>query len=324
MELMSAGCEMSGQNRWDHVQARVGYRRGEHRVAPGLYRFGQPSRASPVLASANYTLSFDALRTSLRGIDAYILVLDTKGINVWCAAGKGTFGTEEMVSRIRDTSLAEVVDHRRIVLPQLGAPGVAAHQVKKETGFTVEYGPVRAADIPEYLRLGHATEEMRRVNFPLKDRAVLTPVEVVQSLKYLLPAMVLLFLVGGIGGAMIAVAAVLGGAVLFPLLLPYLPTREFSSKGLILGAALSLPFSYQHAVGSALPLWTVALFALALAMMMAAVVGYIGLNFTGCSTYASRTGVRKEIFRWMPVMVGMLIVGAVLMIVTLGFGEGWF
>jgi len=84
-------------NRLDHFLARWGVNRMAHRVEPGLYRLGNPTPDSPVFASANYTLSFDALRSTLAGIDSYILVLDTKGINVWCAAGKGTFGTEDLV-----------------------------------------------------------------------------------------------------------------------------------------------------------------------------------------------------------------------------------
>jgi CO dehydrogenase/acetyl-CoA synthase gamma subunit (corrinoid Fe-S protein) len=71
------------------------------------------------------------------------LILDTKGINVWCAAGKGTFGTDELVSRISKTGLSKIILHRKLVLPQLGAPGVSAHEVTKQTGFSVVYGPVR-------------------------------------------------------------------------------------------------------------------------------------------------------------------------------------
>ena len=75
-------------NRWDHFLARWAFDRGGHRVAPGLYALGKPTADSPVFVSANYALSFDALREALAGRDSYILVLDTKGINVWCAAGK--------------------------------------------------------------------------------------------------------------------------------------------------------------------------------------------------------------------------------------------
>jgi CO dehydrogenase/acetyl-CoA synthase gamma subunit (corrinoid Fe-S protein) len=114
-------------DRLDHVKARWGYRRDRHRVDPGLYGLGEPGRSSPVFVTANYTLSFDALRSALVGRDAYLLVLDTAGINVWCAAGKGTFGTDELVRRIEAVGLHQVVDHRLLILPQLGAPGVAAH-----------------------------------------------------------------------------------------------------------------------------------------------------------------------------------------------------
>jgi hypothetical protein len=322
--ITTVSSDLDGGDRWDHLQARVGYRRSQHLVAPGLYKAGDPTRASPVFVSANYTLSFDALRTSLKGIDAYILVLDTKGINVWCAAGKGTFGTKEIIAKVGETGLADVVDHRKLILPQLSAPGVAAHEVKKEMGFTVEYGPVRAMDIPEYLRIGKATDEMRRVTFPLKDRALLTPVELVQSLKYLVPAVLLLFLVGGSVAAAIAVVAVLGGTVLFPLLLPYLPTNEFTSKGLVLGMVLSVPFLSFYLINSVGAQWATLLLCASVLLLMAAVVGYFGLNFTGCSTYASRTGVRREIYRWMPVMATMLIIGAVLLTISIGSQMGWY
>jgi hypothetical protein len=322
--ISAVSTDLDRGDHWDHLQARVGYRRSLHLVAPGLYTVGDPDRSSPVFVSANYTLSFDALRTSLTGIDGYLLVLDTKGINVWCAAGKGTFGTMELVTKVRETGLADIVDHRKLILPQLGAPGVSAHEVKRETGFAVVYGPVRARDILEYLRRGEATDEMRRVTFPLKDRAVLTPIELVHSLRYLVPAMLLLFLVGGIVAAAIALVAVVGGTVLFPLLLPYLPTSEFSSKGLVLGMGLSVPFLYYYFVNGLGPQWATLFLCISVLLFMAAVVGYFGLNFTGCSTYASRTGVRKEIYRWIPVMVTMLIIGAVLMTIYTGSQLGWY
>lgn len=324
-EIRTTTAEIDSHARWDHVQVRLSYRRMDHLVSPGLYRLGTPDQDSPVLVTANYTLSFDALRSSLRGIDCYIMVLDTKGVNVWCAAGKGTFGTEEVVRKVHETGLADIVRHRRIILPQLGAPGVSAHEVKKQTGFSVEYGPVRANDVQEYLRLGRATPEMRKVTFPLKDRAVLAPMELLQSMKYLVPALILLFLAGGPFSAFVALATVLGGTVLFPLLLPYLPTREFSFKGVILGILLSLPLSAWNALMHGdRAAWNLMAFGLGLALLMAPVIGYLGLNFTGSSTYTSRTGVKKEIFRWMPIFLAMVILGTVSMILVAGNVLGWY
>lgn len=324
-DIMPTTSEIDSSARWDHVQIRLGYKRMQHLITPGLYRLGTPDQDSPVLVTANYTLSFDALRSSLRGISCYLMVLDTKGINVWCAAGKGTFGTEEVIRRVQETGLADIVRHRRLILPQLGAPGVAAHEVKTRTGFAVEYGPVRASDVKKYLETGTATPEMRRVTFPLNDRAVLTPVELLQSLKYLVPAVILLFLAGGPFSAFIALVAVLGGAVAFPLLLPYLPTREFSSKGVLLGILLSLPLSAWNAVMHGdRAAWSPVAFGLGLALLMAPVIGYIGLNFTGASTYTSRTGVKREIFRWMPIFLAMILIGTVSMILVAGNVLGWY
>jgi hypothetical protein len=77
-------------NRWDHFLARPGIKQGGRGVEPGLYASGNPTPESPILVSANYTLSFDALRWALGEIEGYILVLDTESIKVWCAAGEGT------------------------------------------------------------------------------------------------------------------------------------------------------------------------------------------------------------------------------------------
>jgi hypothetical protein len=180
-KIIQTTSHLSGREGWDHFLARIAWKRGEHRLEPCLYGLGNPTPDSPVFVTANYTLSFDAVRSSLVGIDGYILVLDTQGINVWCAAGKGSFGTDEIVRRVMITRLCEVVRHRKLILPQLGAPGVAAHEVKKRTGFSVEYGPVRAADLAEYLKTHTATPAMRRVVFPLRDRLVLIPVEIIQT-----------------------------------------------------------------------------------------------------------------------------------------------
>lgn len=291
----------------------MGWKRDtHHRVEPGLYRLGNPTPDSAVFASANYTLSFDALRSALDGTDAWILVLDTKGINVWCAAGKGTFGTDELVRRIESSGLAGVVRHRKIIVPQLGAPGISWPEVMRRTKFLVEYGPVRAKDLPEYLKTHTATPEMRRVEFPLPDRIVLTPVEFVHGALPMLVAAAVLWLIAGPVAALAAIAAVLSGTVLFPALLPYLPTRDFSTKGLILGAVIAIPFAVVFGTNPVLPPFAQVAGAAAAFLLIPAVVAYFALNFTGCTTFTSRTGVKKEIFRYVPTLVLMAVAGIVL------------
>ncbi len=299
--------------RWDHWIARWGIKRSAHRVAAGLYALGHPTPESPVFVSASYTLSFDALRTALRGVDAYILVLDTKGVNVWCAAGKGTFGTEELVARIESVGLAHRVTHRRLIVPQLGAPGIAAHEVRARTGFRVDYGPVRAADLPRFLATGSATEEMRSVRFGLRERVVLIPVELVHVLMPMLVAAVLLFFAGGALAVGAALAACIGGVVLFPILLPWLPTQDFTSKGLILGAVLALPFAAAaFLMPGTYPQWLRAGYCLGCLLALPAVTAFLALNFTGSTTFTSPSGVRREILVYTRVMAICFLLGALL------------
>jgi len=285
-----------------------------HLVEPGLYRLGEPTPDSPVFVSANYTLSFDALRSSLPDQDAYILVLDTKGVNVWCAAGEGTFGTGELVRRIESSGIAGVVRHRTLILPQLGAPGISAHVVLRNTGFRVEYGPVRARDLPEYLKTHKATPEMRRVMFPVTDRLMLTPIELVHMALPMVVVAIALYFLAGLIATLAAVTAVLTGTVLFPALLPAIPTKDFSTKGLILGVIVALPFVAYFAGIPFLPNWVQALSGIVSLLLIPAVTAYLALNFTGCTTFTSRTGVKSEIFRYVPVMAFMAGSGVVLSI----------
>lgn len=315
MAIMHADSEITLNNRIDHFLIRWGYRRGEHRVRPGLYALGNPGKESPVFVTANYTLSFDALRSALKGVDGYILVLDTFGINVWCAAGKGTFGTDELVRRIEATGLKDVVSHRKVILPQLGAPGVRAPEVTKRTGFKVEYGPIRAGDLPEYLKTGKATPEMRRVRFPLADRIVLIPVELVAIVLPLAVMTAVAFLGLGWLPALGLVTAALAGAVLFPILLPHLPTKDYSTKGLLLGFVLSLPFAAYQLMALSSGEWQRYASALAFLLVMPPVTAYLALNFTGSTPFPSRTGVRKEIYTYIPVMAVMFAIGILLLAV---------
>jgi len=303
-------------NRWDHFLVRFGWRRNHHRVRPGLYKLGNPTQESLVFASANYTLSFDALRSSLKGIDCYILVLDTKGINVWCAAGKGTFGTDELVHRIEMTELSKVVNHRSIILPQLGAPGVCAHEVRKRSGFKVEYGPVRAPDLPKYLETRTATAEMRRVRFNLRDRLELIPVEIKAFLFIMIVVIFTGLFTREIWKSLQIFGILITGLALFPILLPWIPTRDFITKGLLLGGvAVMMIYSLPSYLIGGIVGWVLVFETLINMLIMTPVVAFLALNFTGSTTFTSRTGVRREIFMYIPILAVMFISGIVLSVI---------
>ena len=303
------GTRLTMRDRSRSWAARWAIGRAEHLVEAGLYAVGDPSPESPVLVSANYGMSFDRLRAALHGRDAWLLVLDTRGINVWCAAGKGTFGTDELVHRVQATGLERVVTHRTLIVPQLGAPGVAAHVVTQACGFRVTYGPVRAEDLPAFLDAGSkATPAMRRVRFGVADRAVLVPVELVLGTRNALLLAAALLLLGGLGrdlyslagvravglpSAALLLAAFALSATLGPLLLPWLPGRAFAIKGAALGAALALavPFAVPSLGALHLAAW---------GLLVPAVASFTLLNFTGATPYTSLSGVLLEMRRALP------------------------
>lgn len=279
-------------------KARWGINRMKYSISPGLYGIGNPDKRSPVLVTANYKMSFDRLRKELTGMDVWIMVLDTKGINVWCAAGKGTFGTDEIVRRIESVDLSRIVTHRTILLPQLGAPGVAAHDVRKQSGFKVVYGPIRSKDIAPFLQANmKATPGMRRVRFSLFDRMVLTPMEMVGTIKIILIIYGALFLLNGfkiisLEGMLPYLGAILLGSVLVPILLPWIPGRSFAFKGWIMGVAWALAVNLNYGLlFSSSPNWKQSLINF---LTLPALTSFLSLNFTGASTYTSLSGVVKE------------------------------
>ena len=307
------------------VMVRWGINRNNYRVNPGLYAAGSPDPDSDIFVTANYKLSFDTLRKNIDGLNGWILVLDTKGVNVWCAAGKGTFGTKELVNRIRQVSLDKIVDHKRIILPQLGATGVAAHKIKEETGFNVHYGPVRAYDIKKFISEGYRADgDMRRITFNFKDRVKLIPNDFMYGKFYLLGAIAVMFLISGLtrngfsfkdfpdtGGPVIlnTFLAYLSGIVITPIFLPYIPARLFSLKGFYTGALIFLILLSLNLTGSNI------FEILSWFFIITAISSFLAMNFTGSSIYISLSGVKKEMKISVPLQIGFAVTGIVLLVI---------
>lgn len=318
--------DWSRDDYWGMIKSRVGAFRMNYTVAPGLYAVGDPTGHSDVFVTANYKLTFDIVRQSLRGMHAWVLVLDTKSINVWCAAGKGTFGTGELVAQITRARLSEVVGHRRVILPQLGAVGVDAAEVRKETGFRVSFGPVQARDIPAYVGAGYKkTKEMSTIRFSLFDRLVLTPMEINPVMKkypWFAGAVLLLFGLAptgilfkqawqsGMPFLALGLAAVFAGAFVTPVLLPFVPSRSFAIKGWIVGMAATL-LTMQAVDG--VPGQSAFLLA-AIYLFFPALSSYIALQFTGSTTYTGMSGVNKELKIGIPLYIITTVVSLLLVV----------
>jgi len=316
MIVSKVSADISRAERWEHLKSRVSGFRDRYLVSPGLYAFGEPDANAGVLVSANYKLSFDALRQELKGLNLWILVLDTKGINVWCAAGKGTFGTEELVKRIVETRLDSVVYHRRLMLPQLGAVGVNAAEVRRRTGFKVSFGPVRASEIPAYIHSGYKkTREMSTVSFTILDRLVLTPMEINPTIKkYPWFAAGVLFLFGlqrdgilfssawsgGLPFLLLGLVAIIAGALITPALLPFIPFRSFAIKGWIAGFTTVFLASLAPVFADSQDDVLLRVFTF---LLFPAASSYIALQFTGSTTYTGMSGVKKELKIAMPLYI---------------------
>ncbi len=298
---------------------RCGIRRHRYTVSPGLYAIGNPDKDSEVLITANFKLTFDMLRKELDGVSAWILVLNTKGINVWCAAGKGTFSTGELVKRIADNRLEKIVAHKRVIVPQLGATGVSARDVKKQSGFKVIYGPIRASDIRVFLKNGKKAEkQMRQVTFTMYERFILTPVEIQTVLKPALITAVVLLLLAGIGPGIFSFSGVLqrggisilalaagifSGAFVTPVLLPFIPSRKFALKGIIVGSIFALlPILFAASAVNGMAGY------LALFLFSVTISSYLAMNFTGATPFTSPSGVEKEMKQYIPVQLSSLVI----------------
>jgi NAD-dependent dihydropyrimidine dehydrogenase PreA subunit len=140
----------------------------------GLYKLGNPDRNSPVFLTCNFRLTVAQLKRVLEGMDAYLLVANSRGINVWCAATGGHFTNHDVVSVLKTSGIDELVDHRKLIMPQFAAAGVESRVVLEKTGWKVTWGPVYARDIPRYLQNDlKKTLDMLNVEFPLSQRIIM-------------------------------------------------------------------------------------------------------------------------------------------------------
>jgi ubiquinone/menaquinone biosynthesis C-methylase UbiE len=207
------------------------------RKEPGTYEIGKPHADSPVLITGNYLLTVQRVVRAIDGrVDAWLLVADSDGVNVWCGAGGGFLTAERVLSAWRLGTLEGRVNHKDMILPELCANGVDGWKIRKETGWKVHWGPVRAADIPAYLQAGMAkTDDMRLVSFPLLDRLEMMAATLgFYALMILLPAAI--FWRGLLGPLTVSLLAL---STFYAIVLHWLPGRDGLQKSVPL-AGLAL------------------------------------------------------------------------------------
>jgi ferredoxin len=187
-----------------------------HPVSPGLQRIGEPGPRSPVVATGNFGLTVRRVRRALAGRDVWLLVANSKGINVWCASAGGHFTHHSIIAALRASRIDDHVEHRDLILPQLSATGIERHKITEATGWTARWGPARLEDLPDVLdRGGRVRRTERLMRFPLWER-----LELAGLLGVPLSAIALLLLgllfggrTGGVaaGGTFLVIASLFAG-----------------------------------------------------------------------------------------------------------------
>jgi ubiquinone/menaquinone biosynthesis C-methylase UbiE len=257
------------------------------KVEPGLYRVGEPDRQSPVLVTGNFDLTVRRVMRAIDGkVDCWLLVADSSGINVWCAAGGNYFTADSVIAAVRASGIEDMVDHHALILPQLCANGVDGWRIRKELRWGVHWGPARAEDIPTYLEEGRRkTDAMRWVDFPLKDRLEMVLVTLgFYGLLILIP--VALFWRGVFWPVAISIVTL---SLFYAATMPWLPGHDGLAKSLPLAViALAGVYIYSASFGHLPPRrlfnWT---------------VGLVGLSvFTGAELQGMSPLMRGEQANW--------------------------
>ena len=223
---------------------------------------------------------------------------------------EGTFSADEISLQVKRANLDKIVSHRQLILPQFAAAGVASHELKSKCGFKGIYGPIRAQDLPEYLTCNNqADERMRSVSFRFGERVVLTPVELLLTWKIILVITVIAFVISGIGPGVysleplwtrgtIAIGATLtalmAGVIVTPILLPWVPGRQFWFKGALVGSLIGFAYLFQFMSDAHI------IEQIGILLWITAASSYLAMNFTGATPYTSLSGVESEMRKGLP------------------------
>ena len=280
-----------------------------YKFRTGLYAVGHPDSHSPVLVTGNFDLTVRRLVKGIDGkVNVWLLVSDSAGINVWCAAGGGYFTAEKVIAAVKSSHLNEVVSHHALILPQLCANGVDGWRIRKETGWGVHWGPIRADDIPAYLAgRRKKLDEMRRIKFPLKDRLEMVTVTLgFYSLLLLLPVFIF-------WRSMFwpVTFSLLGLSYFFAFVLPWLPGHDGLYKSIPLTIILLTGLFIYTSFWNPMPIqqlfhWLIGLTGLSV---------FISAEFQGMSPL-----MRGEQANWSREAIIGLVLGAIYWLVPLVIG----
>jgi ubiquinone/menaquinone biosynthesis C-methylase UbiE len=279
------------------------------KVNPGVYVVGRPGPDSPVLVTGNFDLTVRRLVKAIDGrISAWVLVVDSAGINVWCAAGGGFLNADKVIGALHISGLERLVHHRALILPQLCANGVDGWRIRRETNWGVHWGPVRAEDIPDFVDAGRVkTDEMRWVQFPLKDRLeMVTATLGFYGLFILLPVAIFWR-----SNFWLIFVSMVGISYFYAVVLPWLPGRDGIAKSVSLTLITLAGLVAFCAIYEPLPSL----------LMFRWVVGLVALSvFSAAELQGMSPLMRGEQANWSREAIIFIVLGLIYWLVPLALG----
>lgn len=297
-------------------------------IEPGIYKSGDPNSSSPIIVTANYVYTYIRVMKDIQGIDAWVLVVDSRGINVWCAARGPDFGNKQVLEAVEATEIKDLTDKKILYLPQLSAGGVAIPELPKKSQdfpFTVKFGPVWSKHLPEYLKdlPKKKPDEMKLARFTLSHRmrGFLTHSTFLLRKIFMKPTFLLLFyllillkfdilwVVGDLWFSVIFANFIL--TLLFPITKF---TRKFVTKGILIGL-ISTPILSFILLGfhQSVP------YVLWMLCFNFWVAFFSTMSFSGYTFSTGPREIAEEYSLFRPMNLVLLIVGTILSLIGITF-----
>lgn len=293
-------------------------------IKPGLYVVGNPTKDSKLLVTANYYWTVNDVYNSLikQKFDCYLLIIDSNGINVWCAAGGGHFTHTQIIDALRLFDVEEFINHKNLVLPQLAATGVDQKELKKFE-WKPKFGTTYIEDVSSIKEENsdRKLSDLRKIKFDLRFRTQMGLQHTFFVLLVLfLPLICLTWILSLFGDSgfsfmfnasfQLTIIAIII-SMIFALIYPAFNfINSFLWKGIVVGILVDILLLYYLSVYNNSLNFATSLFWLSLVFLICI---FICIDFAGHTPYSNHLAVESDlVFLSIPAII--LIITAIIAI----------
>jgi len=118
-----------------------------------IYEIGSPNENSPVLITANFSLTYFIVSSEIENsrVPSHLLIKDTEGLSVMTAWAAGKFCADNIALMVKKSGIEDKVRHRKLIIP--GYIAIESGALEEELpGWEIIVGPREGAHIPAFLR----------------------------------------------------------------------------------------------------------------------------------------------------------------------------